>query len=157
MIHAKADGRGGAGGPARRPAPRSYYNRYPERLPEEQAAADSAGVVPAEVPGDESDALAVEGERMIYVVAGDHVLVAPRYSMGQQISHAVLADGGPVQAAGEIDAVTISGKTVVISLDNKSGHYRPGRISLAVAKAAFESRGVQVAPDSLVVHPGSGS
>lgn len=140
-----------------RPAPRSYYNHYPERLPEEQAAAERAGVLPAGVPSAEFDALAQQGEPMIYVVAGDRLWVSPRYARGEHISHAVLAGGGPVRAAGEFEAVSDGEAVTLIALDNRSGHYRPGRSSLGVAREAFESRGVQTAPNSLRAHRRSGS
>ena len=155
MAHDGDDGGCAPEEPAGRPAPRSYYNHYPERLTEEETAANRAGAAPTEVPSAEFEALATLGERMIYVVTGDRLLVSPRYVKGEHISHAVLADGGPVQAAGETEAVTISGATVLISLNNRSGHYRPGRSSLTVAREAFEARGVQVAPESLEAHPRS--
>ena len=62
--------------------------------------------------------------------------------MGEDISHAVLADGGHVQAAGEFEMVEFEDVKVVTLLNNMSGHYRPGRESLDVAMEAFDQRGV---------------
>lgn len=123
-----------------------FYNVLPEKLPEEQEAARRAGVVPVEAPGPGFEALAAEGERMIFVVVDGQLLVSKRRVMGESISHAVLADGGPVEVAGEFE-VAGEGETVVVTaLNNMSGHYRPDADSLSVAKEAFEARGVPVRP-----------
>ena len=87
--------------------------------------------------------MAAEGERTIYVVAGDRLLVSKRHVIGEHISHAVLADGGHVQAAGEFEVVEFGDIKVVTSLNDMSGHYRPGRESLDVAMEAFESAGCE--------------
>ena len=76
-----------------------FYNLLPERLPDEQEAARRAGVVPVEVPGPAFDVLATEGERMVFVVAERLLLVSKRQV---NITHAVLADGRPVEAAGGV-------------------------------------------------------
>lgn len=86
---------------------------------------------------------------MIYVLAGDWLLVSRRHVMGEHISHAVLADGGHVQAAGEFEVIEIGEVKVVASLNNMSGHYRPGRESLDVAVEAFEERGLRVLSDGV--------
>ena len=83
---------------------------------------------------------------MIYVVAGDRLLVSKRHVMGENISHAVLADDGLVQAAGEFEVIELGDVKVVTSLNNMSGHYRPGRESLDVVVEAFEERGLRVLP-----------
>ena len=92
----------------------------------------------------EFDSLAAEAERMIYVVAGGWLLASKRLAMGEYITHAVLADGGPVQAAGEFEVMEHEGAKVVTALNNVSGHYRPGSESLDVAREAFEARGLRV-------------
>ena len=106
-------------------------------------------MVPAEVPGPAFDALATEGERLIYVVVGGRLVVSKRRAMGENITHAALADGGPVQAAGEFE-VGEEGETIVVTaLNNMSGRYRPDANSLSVAKEAFETRGVSIRPGSI--------
>ena len=112
-------------------------------------AARRAGVAAVEVSSAAFDWLAAEGERMIYVVAGDRLLVSKRHVMGEHISHAVLADGGHVQAAGEFEMVEFGDVKVVTSLNNMSGHYRPGRESLDVAMEAFDERGLRVLADGV--------
>ena len=127
----------------------SYYNLDPSTLAQELVGAHRAGVAAIEVPSAEFDWLAAEGERMIYVLAGDRLLVSKRHVMGEHISHAVLADGGLVQAAGEFEVIEFGNVKVVTSLNNMSGHYRPGSESLDVAMEAFEERGLRVLPDGV--------
>ena len=124
--------------------PRSYYNAYPERLLDELNAARRAEVAPVEVTSDNLDRMAAKDKRMIYTVVGERLVVSPRQAMGEHISHAVLAGGGPVWAAGEFEATSTAGSVEIMNLDNMSGHYRPGSESLEIAKAAFEARGATV-------------
>ena len=112
-------------------------------------AAHRAGAAAVEVPSAEFDWLAAEGERMIYVVASDRLLVSKRHVMGEHITHAVLTDGGHVQAAGEFEVIEFGDVKVVTALNNASGHYRPGRESLDVAMEAFEERWLRVLPDGV--------
>ena len=123
-----------------------FYNLLPERLPHEREAARRAGVVPVEAPGPLFEALAAEGGRMIFVVVDGQLLASKRRVMSENITHAVLADGGPVEAAGEFEVAREGERVVVTALDNMSGHYRPDAGSLSVAKEAFETRGVPVRP-----------
>ncbi|MCY4103237.1 MAG: hypothetical protein OXG55_08270 [bacterium] len=129
--------------------PRTYDNRYPEHLLQEMAAAERAGAVTVEVPSTEFETLVELGEPMIYVVVGDRPLVCRRHLMGEQISHAVLSRGGPVYAAGEIEVVRDGSEQLVILVNNRSGHYRPGPESLVVARQALEARGLRVLPGSV--------
>ena len=124
--------------------PRFYHNRYPELFDSELRAATRAGFVPLEVSSAEFEALAVEGERMIYVVASGRLLVSKRQARGEHISHPVLADGGPVEAAGEFEVMVHGRNRVVTALNNLSGHYQPRTESLRVAVEAFERRGWHV-------------
>ena len=102
--------------------------------------------MPVDVPGPAFDALVTEGERMIYVVVDGRLVVSKRRAMGENITHAVLANGRPVEAAGEFEAAREEGTIAVSALDNMSGHYRPDARSLSVAMEAFETRGVPVRP-----------
>ena len=81
---------------------------------------------------------------MIYVVAGRRLLVSKRQVGVEHISHAMLADGGPVQAAGEFEVAAEHGELVVSALDNMSGHYQPAAASLEVAREAFEAAGIRI-------------
>lgn len=121
----------------------------PGLLESELRAAHRVGVVPVEVPGTAFDALATEGVTMIYVVVGSRLLVSERHSLGAHLTHAVLAGGKPVQAAGELRVGWQQGTMVVTALNNASGHYQPAAESLAVAREAFESRGVPVRSDGV--------
>ena len=86
---------------------------------------------------------------MIYVVAGGELLASKRKVGMEHISHAVLANDGPVQAAGEFEVVAEYGALVVSALDNMSGHYRPAAASLEVARQAFEAAGIHVRSDAI--------
>lgn len=131
--------------------PPLYYNHDLPGLRREQDDAQRAGVDPVKIPSDEFSALAATGVRMIFVISPDGQLVAaPRRHRGEYITHAVLADGGPVLAAGEFD-VEFEGASMVVSwLDNMSGHYRPDADSLVVAVEAFEAAEICVRPDAVL-------
>ncbi len=87
---------------------------------------------------------------MIYVVSTSRMIVAaPRRRLDEDISHAVLANGNPVFAAGEFD-VEVDGSAIVVSaLNDMSGHYQPGAGGLAIAREAFEAAGISVRPDAV--------
>ena len=116
--------------------------------------AEFVGVVPVVVPSTEFDMLAAEGERMIYVVTGDRLLVSKRTVMGEHITHAVLAAGYPVQAAGEFEVVDYGDLMTVMELNNASGHYQPGSESLGVAREAFEKRGLRFLSEGVEQYDG---
>ena len=118
-------------------------------LAQEMEAAGRADVEAVEVPSVEFDWLVAEAERMIYVVAGGRLLASKRWAMGEHITHAVLADGGPVHAAGEFEVIELGGVKVVAVLNNMSGHYRPGSDSLDVARETFEACELRVLPDGV--------
>ena len=124
----------------------SYYNQLPLQLQRELETAQRVSLSPIEIPSKGFDSSATEGARMIYVVVGGHLIASKRQVGGEHISHAVLADGGPVQAAGEFEIETEHGAPVVSALNNMSGHYRPAAASLEVARRAFESAGIPVLP-----------
>ena len=133
---------------------RSYRNHLPHQLPQELKVAEFVGVVPVVVPSTEFDMLAAEGERMIYVVTGDRLLVSKRTVMGEHITHAVLAAGYPVQAAGEFEVVDYGDLMTVMELNNVSGHYQPRSESLDVATEAFEKRGLRVLTEGVEQYDG---
>jgi len=126
------------------PLPPSYYNRLPEQFQRELETARRVGVRAVEVPSEEFNSLAADGAPMIYVVVGGRLLVSKRRADNEHISHAVLANGGPVHAAGEFKIKVDNSALAVSALDNMSGHYRPDEASLEVARTAFESAGVRI-------------
>ena len=128
----------------------SYHNHDPAQYRREEEAARRAQMDPVEVPSDAFNALAEIGRRMIFVVLSSGGLVAaPRQQQDEHISHAVLADGGSVLAAGEFEVRFDGSATVVSELNNMSGHYRPSADSLVVATEAFEAAGIRVLPDAV--------
>ncbi|WP_420439788.1 hypothetical protein [Candidatus Poriferisodalis sp.] len=87
---------------------------------------------------------------MIFVLLpGGGLVAARRQQRGEHISHAVLAPGGPVLAAGEF-RMDFDGSAMVVSeLNDMSGHYRPGADALALAKETFEAAGIDVRPSGV--------
>lgn len=108
------------------------------------------GVVPVDVPSSEFAALAATEVRMIFAVLVDGSLVAaPRRHHDEDISHAALAGGGPVLAAGEF-RVEFQGSAIAVSeLNDMSGHYQPGAEGLVAAQRAFETAGIDVRPGAI--------
>lgn len=90
---------------------------------------------------------------MIYVVVDGRLVVSRRRSLDENISHAVLADGKPVDAAGEFDVVVQGDSVEVTALNNMSGHYQPDAASLSSARKAFETRGVPVRSAGIGSYP----
>lgn len=131
----------------------TYYNRSPAQLEQESEAARQVGVAPVEVPSTAFEALAAEGDRMIYVVVSGRLLASKRQVGFEHISHAVLADGGSVQAAGEFEVEAGQRGLVVSALNNMSGHYRPAAASLDVARQAFEAAGIPVRSEAVHSYP----
>ena len=121
-----------------------YYNSLPAQFHLELEAASRIGLTPVEIPSTAFDALAAEGERMIYVVVGDQLLASKRQVGVEHVSHAVLSHDGPVQATGEFEIVAEDGVLVVSALNNMSGHYQPAAESLEVAQQAFEAAGIRI-------------
>lgn len=126
-----------------------YYNHFPDELERETQDAWRAGAVPVECPSSEFDKLATQGERMIYVFTRGKILASLRRVRGEHITHAVLALGRPVEAAGEFELMVAEHVSVVTALNNLSGHYRPHANSLDVAVEAFEERGLRVSADGV--------
>lgn len=100
--------------------------------------------MPLEVSSTEFDSLAAKGGQMIYVFASGRLLASKRHAQQVHISHAALAAGGPVEAAGEFKASVDGPTKLVTELNNMSGHYRPDTKSLHRALEAFEARGWHV-------------
>ena len=87
---------------------------------------------------------------MIFVLLpGGGLVAAPRQQRGEHISHAVLAHGRPVLAAGEFQMDFDDSAMVVSELNDMSGHYRPAADALALATAGFKAAGIDVRPDGV--------
>jgi hypothetical protein len=133
-----------------RDVPTVYANLYPGSLPSELRAAAEAGVELFTAPSAQFDALAEAGERLIYVVLPDGILVVSGQTVGRvQVRHSVLAGGGDVIAAGEVELIQAEEEKMVIELTNKSGHYEPEASSLDWAADCFRGIGFEVAPGAL--------
>lgn len=132
-----------------------YANRLPDDYAEEAAAARAAGLTGIPCPGDEFDRLVAEGERLVFVITTERMLiVAPQIRNGFEIRHPVLAAGRDVLAAGEIQLVQGGGLQLVLELTNKSGHYEPDSACLKVAVEVLQDLGYIVPPDVVRPYPG---
>ena len=130
--------------------PSLFHNRFPDELDLELAAARIVQAVPVVVPSEAFVSLSRRGERLIYAVVEGVLLVSEPTVLLQRITHAALAEGRPVRAAGEVELIAEPDYMVVLELNNRSGHYLPDGTSLHVARAAFEEHGFSVSDDSLV-------
>ena len=88
------------------------------------------------------DAIVNQGTTKLVVTESGELLVAPHSVGGVEISHAVLAGGQPVLAAGEAEIAGAGGQYVGLNISNWSGHYMPSEESLSIARAAFAAVGV---------------
>ena len=87
---------------------------------------------------------------MVFVVLLNGSLVAaPRRHHDENVSHAAIAGGSPVLAAGEFRVESRGSAIVVSELNDMSGHYQPGPDGLLVAQRAFETAGIAVRPDAI--------
>jgi hypothetical protein len=106
--------------------PSGFPNQQPERLDDELAVMQRNGVAPT-VPGTpEFDAMISSGDgRLKWVVMADgEFRVAPHDVDQDEISHAAIAGGGAVRAAGTANVAGSSEAGYFgLDIDNHSGHY----------------------------------
>lgn len=69
-----------------------------------------------------------------------------------ETTHAVIAGGQDVVAAGELSIASFGRTLVAIDFRNTSGHYRPSPEVIDIAAPFFEAHGVIVPPSSRKVH-----
>ncbi|MFZ1489495.1 MAG: hypothetical protein WAS51_06110 [Ilumatobacteraceae bacterium] len=133
-----------------------YENGLTDSYAEEVERAHEAGVGGVLCPSDEFDRLAAEGERLVFVVTVDRMLVvAPQLERGFEIRHPVLAGGEPVLAAGELAVLDAGRVRVVLDLTNQSGHYEPGASCLAIAAEVLIGLGFEVPAEVVRPYPGA--
>lgn len=106
--------------------PSGFTNQQPERLNDELEVMRRNGVVPT-VPGTpEFDTMISSGDgRLKWVVMADgEFRVAPHNVNEEEISHAAIAGGGKVRAAGQANVAGSSEAGYFgLDIDNHSGHY----------------------------------
>lgn len=130
--------------------PTVYPNLFPERFPRERADATTVGATWGSAPSAEFEALAEGGEPLIYVVTVDRTLTISERMVGSRHAHhSVIASNHAVIAAGEVSLFVAGSDRVVLTLNERSGHYQPGRECLVAAREAFEQQGFWV-PDAAV-------
>jgi hypothetical protein len=85
------------------------------------------------------------GEPIIWVVTQSGQLrIAPATQGGVRITHAVVAGGQPVIAAGQAQVAVGGGRTIGLEINSQSGHYfenqptAASQQSDAIGRAAFE-------------------
>jgi RHS repeat-associated protein len=101
-------------------------NQVPESLQAELDAAAAAGVRPVEAGGESFGALVNKGTIKWVVTKDGRLIVAPHSKGGVEISHAVLAQGAPVRAAGQADIAAAGGGFFGLEITPHSGHYMNG-------------------------------
>jgi hypothetical protein len=135
-----------------------FPNLEPDDWSDEKEIADEVGAAPLRVGTAEAAALLAEGGLFKWALRPDGSLWIgrPYTQVGDhlvEITHAVLAAGGPVLAAGEI--FTVPGFRRAAGIDVLSGHYHQGNdewdnvSGLALGRAAFERHGIRIAFDIL--------
>ena len=133
-----------------------FINTLPGWLAEEIRRMKELGIVPM-LPSDPGFASMADAAGTIkYVLLGDgSLLTAPHTHQTVEISHAAIANGKPVLAAGQVE---VAGGQLAVDLRPRSGHYHQGntmaqnQLSHDRAVEAFESHGVTVAHSSACPH-----
>lgn len=138
-----------------------FVNQMPDRLELEQEEARESGAVLATAPGSDFEGLVREGQELNYVILESGELVVAVPFLGPcRITHAVLAGGAAVLAAGTVDLVAgydpVSRRNfnVVLRITNASGHYQPDIGTLELAAEQFRSLGFDVPPGSVQPYDG---
>lgn len=126
-----------------------FENIQPERLAKERARAKRLGVKPMSVddPGFEKVANEKNNSLKWAVTESGALLFVPHSVEGEEISHTVLTNGGPVVATGEAVVVVVNNKRFCAKITNHSGHYRPDESSLEIGKQAFRASGITLLND----------
>jgi RHS repeat-associated protein len=131
----------GEGGPVEG-AGGTYLNQLPERLAEETAEMARVGAAPIQAGTPEFEAAVNQGTIKWVVTESGELLITPAFVGDVEISHAALAGGKPVLAAGQADIAAGGGQYVGIGITEHSGHYKPPPESLEIGKQAFARWGI---------------
>ena len=135
--------------------PTLYPNLFPERYARELADATTDGATWASAPSDAFEALAKGGEPLVYVVTVDRNLTLSERVVGSRHAHhSVIAANQAVIAAGEVSLFVAGSDRIVLTLNERSGHYQPGRECLVGAREAFEQQGFWVPDDAVRSYTG---
>ena len=127
-----------------------FDNQMPNNLQNELKIANRLGVKPISPSNTAAfDELINGGEKVKFVVTEDNqLLLMPAVKDGQEISHAVLSNGQPVRAAGEVDIGGGNGTYYGLDFEPNSGHFHNGNtpaqneLSDKIAKEAFAKYGI---------------
>lgn len=123
---------------------RRYINSMSHNYDSEVRIAHQAGCTWGTAPGEDFMRIADEGDRLIYVVTEERELIIAAIS--PSITHAVIATGLPVLAAGECDVAVYGEFKMVLDVSNKSGHYLPDAGCLDLVQEVFEDLDFVVGP-----------
>lgn len=106
----------------------TFGNQKPEDLDAEREVMRRNGVTPTTPGTPEFDAMLSSGDGQLKWVVTDsgELRVAPHTVNGDEISHAAIADGSRVRAAGQANVAGGSGGYFGLDIDNHSGHYFHG-------------------------------
>jgi hypothetical protein len=118
-----------------------YQNRDPHLLAREQADARADNIAPFNITDTRQLRRAAdEATDLKWVILDDgRVRLGPTAT-----THAVVADGRDVVAAGEIAIAIVNRSILALSFTNQSGHYQPPRDVIDIAAPFFEAHGIQI-------------
>ncbi|SDW83062.1 RHS repeat-associated core domain-containing protein [Saccharopolyspora shandongensis] len=120
-----------------------FPNQMPDTLDQELALAEQLGVSPTSPGTPEFDSMINDGQIKWAVTEDGELRAIPKHVNGQEISHSVLTNGNPVQAAGEANIAGGNGGYFGLEVNNHSGHFRPSDSSLDVGRDAFRQHGIE--------------
>jgi hypothetical protein len=126
-----------------------YANRDAHALAREQADARADNITPFSITDTRQLRQAAdEATTLKWVILEDC-----RVRMGPtETTHAVVAGGRNVAAAGEVVIASLGRRLVALDFTNTSGHYRPEPQVIDIAAPFFEAHGVVVPASSRKVH-----
>jgi hypothetical protein len=118
-----------------------YQNRDQHLLAREQADARADNIAPFSITDTRQLRRAAdEAADLKWVLLDDG-----RVRLGStDTTHAVVADGRDVIAAGELAIAIVNRSLLALSFTNQSGHYQPPRDVIDIAAPFFEAHGIQV-------------
>jgi hypothetical protein len=119
-----------------------FANQLPWRLDTERATATRLGVMPLHPRDPGFDEVVNAGPVKWVTTEAGELLLIPKWVDGEELAHTVMANGQPVQAAGEASIVSGDGRIVGLEISNHSGHYLPSLESLEIGREAFRAFGI---------------
>ncbi len=120
-----------------------FPNQLSNQLDQEIRIAESLGAKPISPTDKEAFENAVnQGTIKFVVTQNGELLITPKHIQGIEISHAILSRGANVLTAGEADIAISGGARYGLDISEHSGHFKPSKESLSIAKQLFKKYGI---------------